>query len=53
MRRSLSAKVQKIITYAIILTILFDYFTKNVNLLTFFFTNTVRESSENKKVSRK
>lgn len=35
MRRSLSAKVQKIITYAIILTILFDYFTKNVILLTF------------------
>ena len=31
----LYAKVQKIITYAIILTILFDYFTANVYLLIF------------------
>lgn len=31
----LYAKVQKIITYAIILTILLDYFTTNVYLLIF------------------
>lgn len=31
----LYAKVQKIITYAIILTILLDYFTANVYLLIF------------------
>lgn len=43
------AKVQKIITYAIILTILFDYFTANVYLLIFFFTKETHGNPINKK----
>ena len=45
----LYAKVQKIITYAIILTILLDYFTANVYLLIFFFTKETHGNPINKK----